>query len=131
MVDKISTANATGDVFATCKITSQGGTCTITTGKSVTRTIQLSLGASRSDVSAGLSISSATSETTSVACASPALSAGQTWKARAVGTRYAYDLKKQKGSTPRIGGTITWSTVETSGRLTAFNPSSTSISCGL
>ena len=60
-----------------------------------------------------------------------ALNAGQTWKARAVGTRYAYTLKKQKGSTPRIGGTVTWSTVETSGRLSAFNPSSTSIACGL
>lgn len=131
VINKSSQSNSTGSVFASCKITSNGGTCTITTGKSVTRTIQVSLGASRGDVSAGLNISSAESVTTTVACASPALKAGQTWKARALGTKYTYNVREEKRSQPRIGGPATWSTVQTSGKLTAFNPYSSSISCGL
>jgi len=145
VINKSAQSNTTGPVFASCQITSNVGTCTISTGKSITRTIQVSLGASRAEVSVGLSISSAESVTTTVACASPALSAGQTWRGRALGTRFTYKLQKQEGihprvgggvtwvtpSTPRVGGGVTWVTRDTSGQLSAFNPSSTSISCGL
>jgi hypothetical protein len=131
VINKTSQSNYTGAAFASCKITSTGGTCTITTGKTVTRTIGVSLGASRSDVSVGLNISSAGSVTTTVACASPALKAGQVWKARALGTRFTYKVRKQEGIRPRIGGGVIWNTVGTSGTLTAFNPSRSAISCGL
>lgn len=131
VISKSSQSSYTGAVFASCKITSAGGTCTITTGKSVTRTIAVSLGASRAEVAVGLDISSADTVTTSVACASPALKAGQIWKARALGTKYTYKVQKQQGSRPRIGGPINWRTIGTSGSLTAFNPYRSSISCGL
>lgn len=131
VINKTSQSNYTGSVFASCKITSTGGTCTITTGKTVTRTIGISLGASRSDVSLGLNISSADSVTTTVACASPALKAGQTWKARALGTRYTYKVQKKEGIRPRVGGGVIWKIVGTSGTLTAYNPYRSAISCGL
>lgn len=131
VINKTSQKNYTGAVFASCKITSTGGTCTITTGKTVTRTIGVTLGASRSEVSLGLNISSADSVTTTVACASPALKAGQVWKARAMGTRYTYKVQKQEGIRPRIGGGVIWNTIGTSGTLSAFDPSRSAISCGL
>lgn len=130
VISKSSQSNVTGATFASCKITSAGGTCTITTGKTVARTIAVSLGASRGDVAVGLNISSATSVTTTTACASPALRAGQIWKARALGTKYTYKLQKQQGSRPRIGGPVNWRTIATSGSLTAFNPYRSAISCG-
>lgn len=130
VISKTSTKNATGSVIASCKITSNGGTCSISRGKSVSRTIGVSLGVSRSEVSAALSISSAASVTTTVACSSPALKAGQAWKARGLGTRYTYKVQKQQGFRPRVGP-LNWKTVGTSSTLTAFNPSANSISCGL
>lgn len=122
--------SATGGQFASCKITSTGGTCTITSGKLVARTVQASLGYTQSGVSAGLNISQATTVTTTVSCSSPALKAGQVWRARAVGTQYNYKIQQQRGTKPRIGGT-TWTTVATSGALTAFDPYTQDISCGL
>lgn len=130
IINKSSTANVTGAVFASCKITTTGGLCSISKGKSVTRTVQVSLGASRADVATGLSISSASSVTTTVGCSSPALRAGQVWKARALGTRHSYRVQKQESYRPRIGPTY-WKTVGTSSVLTAYNPYSSGISCGL
>lgn len=131
VISKSSTADVTGPkVIASCKVTTTGGKCAISSGKTATRTIQLSLGASRGDVSAGLNISSATSVSTTVGCHSPALRAGQIWKARALGTKYSYRLQKQQAYKPRIGPT-SWKTVGTSGFLTAYNPYRSGISCGL
>lgn len=130
VINKTSTTYVTGSVFASCKITTTGGYCTISRGKSVDRSIQVSLGAGREAVSAGLGISSSFSVTTSVGCTSPALKAGQTWKARAVGTRYYYRLQQQQAYKPRVGAT-SWRTVATSGYLAAYSPYSSAISCGL
>ncbi|WP_334148010.1 hypothetical protein [Microbacterium sp.] len=125
-----SSSNFIGGVIASCTITTGGGTCVITKGKTATRNIELSVGASRADVSAGLKISATSSVTTTVGCTSPALKSGQTWRAHAVGTQYRYNLQKQEAYKPRVGPTY-WKTVETSGKLTAFNPSPSAISCGL
>lgn len=130
VIEKSSTANVTGGVFASCKITTNGGACDIARGKSITRTIGISLGASRSVVSSGLSISAGNTVTTTVACQSPALKAGQTWHGRALGTRYNYKVQKQQSYKPRVGATQ-WKAVGTSSKLTAFDPKPNSISCGL
>lgn len=53
-IQKISKASyVTGEVFASCRITTTGGTCTVAKAESITRTVQLSLGVSREVVSAG------------------------------------------------------------------------------
>lgn len=130
VIDKTSRLNVTGPVFATCRITTTGGGCDIARGKSVDRTIGLDLGASRSVISAGLSISSAQGVKTTVSCQSPKLRAGQTWRARAVGTRHSYRVQKQVSYKPRVGRTR-WRTEATSSKLTAFDPRANSISCGL
>jgi hypothetical protein len=103
---------------------SVGGTCTISISTNATRTIGLSLGMSRDGVAAGLSISSATTVGTTVACTSPTLSSGQVFRAYPVGTRYSYKVQKN---------TITGPTqkIEVSGTLYAFNPRANSVWCGV
>jgi hypothetical protein len=130
VLNVMTKSNAVGGVIANCKITTSGGVCTITRGKTATRTIEVSLGATRVEVSAGLKISAASSVTTTVGCTSPALESGKIWKARALGTEYRYTLQKQESHRPRVGRVI-WTTVETSANHKAFNPSSAGISCGL
>lgn len=98
--------------------------------ESITRTVQLSLGATRSFVSASLGFSSAEGVTTTVSCSSPALKAGQVWKARARGSSYTYKVKKLQAYKPRVGPTK-WRTVSTSAALKAYNPYASDISCGL
>lgn len=122
--------SVTGAQFSSCQITTNGGTCSISQGKQIARTVQLSLGATRAGVSAGLNVSQATTITSAVSCNSPALKAGQVWRGRSVGTQYTYKIQQQKGTKPRIGGT-TWTTVATSGFLTALDPNAQDISCGL
>jgi hypothetical protein len=117
-------------VFATCKILTTGGVCTISRGRSASREIALSLGVSRGTVASGLSISSAKSVSVAVSCASPPLRAGQSWKAKAMGRYYHYNVRKQQGIQGRTG-ILGWRTVATSARLTAFNPASNEIACGL
>lgn len=126
-----SVASQVGTVFADCRVTTTGGVCTITKGRSASRDIQVSLGVSRSEVAANLSISSSTSVSVGVSCTSPTLKAGQVWKARSVGTRYYYNVRKQEGRASGKVPTYKWTTVATSGRLTAHNPSPNRISCGL
>lgn len=130
-IQKISKASyVTGEVFASCRITTTGGTCTIAKAESITRTVQLSLGVSREVVSASLGFSSAKSVSTTVSCSSPALKAGQVWKARALGSTYTYKVKKLQAYKPRIGP-LKWRTVDTSATLKAYNPYASDISCGL
>ncbi|WP_270366021.1 hypothetical protein [Microbacterium algeriense] len=130
VISKSATLHVTGTIFASCKITTAGGSCGISKGKSFTRTVGTSLGATRADVAVGLSISSADSETTTVGCTSPKLRAGQIWHARALGTRFTYKVQKQQAYKPRVGPTR-WKTVGTSSQLQAYDPSANGISCGL
>lgn len=119
----ISTNFVSSTSFSSCSIGTAGGTCTITSGRSVDRTIGLSLGITRSAVAASLGISSSATVSTSVSCTSPPLAAGQSWRAFAVGTRYRYQVKK----TTFTGPISSYST--TSGYLYAFNPNPSRIHC--
>lgn len=65
-----------------------------------------------------------------LSCSSPALKAGQVWKARALGSTYTYKVKKLQAYKPRIGP-LKWRTVDTSATLKAYNPYASDISCGL
>lgn len=95
-----------------CQSGTAGVSCTISSTYSATRTIGVSLGWTRAGVAAGLSISSASSVSVSVACTSPPLAAGQKFVAYPIGTRYSY----------RIYHYGTYITPTYSGYLTAFNP---------
>lgn len=126
VVDKMSLGGQIGtQVFASCQIRSDGGTCTITRGRSVSRQVQLTWGMAWSAATAQLGIGSETSVATTVSCSSPALAAGTSWKARPVGTKYYYKIRRQYVQAGHVLKT------EVSGRLTAFNPSPSHISCGL
>jgi hypothetical protein len=97
-----------------------GGTCTITTGKSLQTTVGVDLGITASQVAGALSFSLSRTSTTTVGCTSPRLSAGQTYKAFRVGVRKYYRVQKYNG--PAL--------VATSGLLTAWQPYSyTAIHC--
>lgn len=111
-------------ILGSCKMLSPG-TCTVSVTASSTRTISLSLGATRGTVAANLGISSATTVSNGTACGSTLLKAGQTWKAYPMGGRYSYQIEKRWHS-----GSIVYST-ERSGTLYAFNPASNRIACGL
>lgn len=118
---RISTTYTGSEIIGSCNATSPGGTCTISSGMSATRTVQLQWNATYKQVTAGLSISNAKTVTVSTSCTSPKMSAGQTWKAKPVGDRYSYKLKRISN-----GGL----SQTTSGTLYAFDPKPTKISCG-
>jgi len=120
---KKSTNQIGSQVIGSCLIRSAGGTCTITSGKSASRDIQLSLGVTRGAVASGLSIGAGGLISTTVACSSPALPANTSWKARKMGTKYSYQVRKSESA----HGVVT---TKTSGTLTAFNPYATRIACG-
>lgn len=107
--------------LATCTAPA-GGTCTFTQSFSVTRTVGLSLGLTRSNVSAAYNFSSATSQTLSVGC-TVNTTPGKVVRAYPNGTTYTYQAQKQRSFAPYNS----WTTIETSGTLSAFNP--TGITC--
>lgn len=110
--------------LATCQ--SVGGTCTISRALSATRTIGLTLGASRSWASAQLNISAASTQTVTAACTSPTLRSGQTWRAYPHGQRWSYRIQSQYyGNDGGVDFPI--GSPQTSGTLYAFNP--TGVSC--
>jgi hypothetical protein len=125
VVYKSAISNQIGTrVFASCLIQYDGANCTITTGKSVSREVQLAFGMTWAAATSQLGIGRSTSITTTVSCQSPGLPAGTTWKARPVGTKYTYKIRRD---TIQAGHVIR---TATSGRLTAFNPSASHIACG-
>lgn len=105
-----------------------GGTCTINKSVSATRTIQLSLGASRTHVSGGLGISSAGSISYSISCQSRTLKQGETYRAYPLGTRYSYQIRAEQWIVER-GVKQQKISTKTSGTLYAFNPHVNSVSC--
>lgn len=125
LINKTATQNQRGTVIGSCTITSNGGTCTISSGRTATRTIQVDLGLDRAGVAAKLGISSAASTTVTVGCSSPKMKSGQTWKAWSKGTRYGYRIKTTQYSEGLPVDT------KTSRQLSAFNRYSSAIICGL
>ncbi|MFC7431812.1 MULTISPECIES: hypothetical protein [unclassified Agrococcus] len=125
-----TTSYALGGEIARCSVSSDGGVCAITSGRNATRTITAEIGATRAEIAASLGISAATTVTLTVGCTSPPMRAGQTWRARAMGTRYVYTVVRQELQRPRVGPSR-WVTVRTSpNRAQAFSPSSGQLSCG-
>lgn len=126
VINKTKYSNALGtQIFASCTIGTSGGTCTISKGKTVTRSIQVALGYTRSGVAGNLSISSAQSVAITTSCSSPALPAGSSWKARSYGDRHTYQIRRTTldSEVPQPLAT------ETSALREAFNPYDNRIYC--
>ena len=125
IVNKSSIGGQIGPhVFASCQVFMEGGTCTITTGLTVSKEVQLTFGMTWAAAVAQLGIGSSKSISTTVSCSSPALPAGSKWQAWPVGRKYFYNIRRQTIQAGRVLKT------ETSPRLTAFNPSASHIACG-
>jgi hypothetical protein len=127
VLSKTKTANytQTGQTIGRCSVTTSGATCTISNGKTATRTIGVALSATRSFVAGQLSISSASTVTTTTACASPKLKSGQSWVAHPQGNLWKYKVR----SVTSVDGRLTYD--QTSGALSAFDPLASYITCGL
>lgn len=93
-----------------------GGTCSVSRTVTVQRSVQVSLGASVSGVTAGLQLSGSSSVAVAIACNSARGTGSNTLYAYPVGTRYSYKVQKWEHvyNTSRI--------VSTSGTLYAFQP---------
>lgn len=126
VTDKKTTSGYTdySQRLGNCKAIRSGTTCTISVSKAATRTVGLALGASRSTITAGLNISSASTVSMSVPCSSPRLRAGQTYRAWPMGNRYSYRVWKTYSNTAGVV-TVTKSTTQY-----AFSPAQNSITCG-
>lgn len=108
------------EIAAKCLARTAGGTCAITSGVSVSATIETALGATAQMVTVALREAGTRSVLLNVGCTSPALSAGQVFAAHAVGTTYTYQIR----STSLFGD-------ELSPQLTAFLPDPNAIACGV
>ena len=97
-----------------------GTKCSISNTYSVETTVGLSFGLSKALVSAGININGSYTASGSVSCTSPALPAGSSYKAWAVGTRVTYQIQKWK--IVKAGGRTITTLEGTSGTLTAFSP---------
>lgn len=117
-----------GQRIGDCTIETKGGTCTISSGMSATRTVQLALGASRDNISAQLSPSSTTTQSVTAGCTSPAMAAGKVWTAWPTGNLWQYRINKRVHERRSDGMDYDGGT---SDLLKAFDPSQTRISCGL
>jgi hypothetical protein len=124
MLNKTSSkGHNTAQRLGYCVVGNNGATCEVTRSASVTRTIGVDLGLTRSFVASKLNISSGATVGVSVSCKSPALRKGQTWSAYPTGTHYSY---KMRSRTYRDTGKLI--SDHTSGTLKAFNPNG-GISC--
>lgn len=110
-------------VLGRCTVYAAGATCTISAGRSATRTVELSGGISRNAVTASLGISNSTTVSTAVSCTSPPLGYGLSWAASPQGHRWQYKVT----TTIYIGPGM--ATQSTSGWLYAFDPKAAQITC--
>lgn len=125
VVNKVKYINRAGkQILGRCLIGTRGGTCTISKGKTATRTIEIGGGVTRGMVAGSLGISTATSTTVEVGCTSPALDPGDYWTARPFGTKYVYDVRKSKYF---LGVKVDSAIVEEN--LRAFSPYRSQIYC--
>lgn len=107
-------------VLTTCE--SWTPRCTLTTTTTNSRTMELPSGVSRRWAAAQLGIPFAAAETVSVDCTSPPLSAGQTWTAYALGTRWSYTIESQHYAVDEFGRYRLVGEPLSSGTLYAFDP---------
>jgi hypothetical protein len=126
-VNRTTTSNYVNksEILGHCLVVTAGMTCTITHGSESTRTVEVSIGATRGDVTASLSISNATSVSVSVGCTSPRLAKGAVYHGWALGQHIHYKLKEYA-----VSFTGSKTLVRTSGYLYAFNPYRNGLACG-
>ncbi len=108
-----------------CKVSKGvGGSCSFNTGYSIGTDVSVSLGAAVKDISASVGFNIHYSANGSVSWTSPAISkkSAATYRAYAVGTKATYKIRKMKGVKAMGQKTTRWTTVSTSGTLTAFSP---------
>ncbi|MBZ5734588.1 hypothetical protein K8Z61_08760 [Nocardioides sp. TRM66260-LWL] len=106
-----------------CKAESNGIQCTISKGRTATRSIGVGLNVSKGFVAGELNISKSTDVTVSVGCDTVTLRKGQALVAYPVGSRHKYKIRK---TTRWAGGGIAR---EYSRWHYTFNPYRTSIAC--
>lgn len=109
--------------IAYCNVATTGLSCSINRTASATRTIQVSLGASKDFIASSLGFSSASSVSVGVTCSSGKLKKGQSLVAYSVGSRHKYKVNKIDARSGIILSN------QTSGWLYAFNPYKAGISC--
>jgi len=131
-IEVVSIANVSSDwtdrtqEIGSCKVANANLGCSISASDSVSQTIGLSLGASKSFVSGQLSFSATTSRTITVTCSTgPGVSAGQTLVAYPRGKYRTYNIKKTTFTATQSA------VVQTSGRLSAFDPKANAYTCAL
>ncbi|MFE7846695.1 hypothetical protein ACFUTX_16035 [Microbacterium sp. NPDC057407] len=112
-----------GQMIGSCKVGTKGSTCSISTGKTATRSVSLAYGMTRGAVTASLGIDAATSVSVGTSCSSPPLPAGRIYRAYPIGEKWQYKIQK----ITYVG--IGLSKTQKTGWLTAFNPSRTHIYC--
>ncbi|MDR4534459.1 hypothetical protein [Glutamicibacter sp. PS] len=108
-----------------CKVSKGvGGSCTISQGYSVGTDVSVSLGANVKDIAASVGFNIHYSANGSVSWTSPAISkkSSVTYKAYSIGTKATYQIRKMKGVKTLGQKKTRWTTVGTSGTLTAFSP---------
>lgn len=106
-----------------CTNTSSSGSCSVSQGKTVNRTVSVGLGMSKSVISAQLGFSGSWSSTTTVGCSWSSIG---THRAYAYGTHKRYVVEQWRRDA--IGNLLY--VVSTSNVLNAFNPNPAAIYCG-
>ncbi|GAA3526128.1 hypothetical protein AFL01nite_05330 [Aeromicrobium flavum] len=105
-----------------CSAGSDGVKCSITSGRTATRTIATSFGLSNDWVAGELNISSSSSQSVSVGCNTVTLKKGQKLEAYPLGSRHKYRIKKISWWPSRSETTL-------SGWKYTYNPYKTGIHC--
>ncbi|SCC37287.1 hypothetical protein GA0061084_2351 [Arthrobacter sp. NIO-1057] len=108
-----------------CKVSKGvGGSCSINAGYSIGTDVSVSLGATINDISGSVGFNRHYSANGSVSWTSPSISkkSAATYRAYAVGTKATYKIRKMKGVKALGQKKTRWTTVSTSGTLTAFSP---------
>jgi hypothetical protein len=123
VIDKSYVSNYVNKSSLIARCYAVGGTCSISKGREASVSIGLSLGATRSEVAAGLSITASSSVSLTIGCTSPTLKSGESWSAYPIGRKYKYKVKAVNAGP---GGPPT---TTTSGYLSAFSPYSNQIYC--
>jgi hypothetical protein len=106
-----------------CNVQTKGITCSVTKEKSVSTTVQVSLGYSRSGVAAAISYSLTRESSSSTTMTSPKMKKGQNFTVYSYGTAKRYKIQKWQGGS-FDGRPIPPKLVSTSKTLFAYQPTS-------
>lgn len=121
VVNKVDASPWVDTTRPVARCTNDGSTCTLTSATAVGTTIQVSLGYTKAGVAGQIGYSLTRTSTTSVACTSPKLAAGQAFMAYAEGNAMEYRIQEWSGGSYN-GKPIPAKLEATSGWLIAFQP---------